>query len=252
MGNIQNALQAFMRLFDYKYIFVAGRKGKTYEIELIFEEKDFRHLAGLHYLKDIDIPRSPSELFEKIQNNQITDEYLSKSVYYEKVDENYANVKERIWGLQFIEFFLDNRNVIFQYIKNKNIYSRIKADYLIDSSLLLGEPPFPVKAYIFLRKRSKREEYCVCSFFIKPVSPYQGREIFWLYKAKVCISTQMEEIIYISKNYRKNELETEVQESVNNFREEVAAAMEEAKEASCNPDSKRYKDFAEVLKETEE
>lgn len=82
MGDIQDALREFRKMMDYKYRFVVSHKRIAYELELNFEEKDFRHMAGLHYLKDIDVPKTPQTLFDKIEGEKINDEYLCKSAYY--------------------------------------------------------------------------------------------------------------------------------------------------------------------------
>ena len=45
MGDIQDALEAFQKIMQYKYNFVVSHKKVAYELELSFEEKDFRHMA---------------------------------------------------------------------------------------------------------------------------------------------------------------------------------------------------------------
>ncbi|MDE7431869.1 MAG: hypothetical protein K2N34_08145, partial [Lachnospiraceae bacterium] len=99
MGDIQDALGAIQKIMEYRYKFVVSHKKVAYELELNFEEKDFRHMAGLHYLNDIDVPKTPKILFDKIKNGKINDEYLGGSVNYSKVQDSYANVKSRIFGL---------------------------------------------------------------------------------------------------------------------------------------------------------
>ena len=84
MGDIQDALGVFQKMKDYKYNFVVSHKKTAHDFELTFEEKDFRHMAGLHYLNDIDIPKAPKTLFNKIENEKINDTYLSRSVNYTK------------------------------------------------------------------------------------------------------------------------------------------------------------------------
>lgn len=79
MGDIQEALGTFQKMMAYKYKFVVSHKKTAYDFELNLEEKDFRHMAGLHYLNDIDIPKAPKTLFEKIKNEKINDEYLNGS-----------------------------------------------------------------------------------------------------------------------------------------------------------------------------
>lgn len=133
MDDIQNALAMYQKLMGYKYKLIISYKKVAYGFELTFNEKDFRHMAGLHYLNDIDIPKSPRILFQKIENGKINDKYLSASVNYTKVQESHANVKNRIYGLKCLEQFLDNKNLICKYVKCMNLYSGINADYLIKS-----------------------------------------------------------------------------------------------------------------------
>lgn len=190
MCDIQNALVTFKKMMEYKYKFVISHKKVAYEFELNFDEKDFRHIAGLHYLNDIDIPRTPQILFDKIENNKINDEYLGKSVNYTKIQDSYANVKNRIYGLKFLEQFLDNKNLICKYVKYMNRYSNIEADYLIKSKYN------NITAHIFVKKRKQENTYCVCSFFIESENEYRGINVYWLYKSKIRMSDNLEEILY--------------------------------------------------------
>ena len=45
------------------------------------------------------------------------------------------NVKERIQYLAYLEPCLDSKNLIFRYIKGRNPYSKIKAEYLIEATM---------------------------------------------------------------------------------------------------------------------
>lgn len=191
MGEIQESLRIFQNLINYKYKFIISYRKKAYSFELSFDEKDFFHIAGLHYLNDIDIPRTPKILFDKIKNNKINDEYLSKSIYYLKVEESYARIKSRIFALKFLEQFLDNKNIICKYVKYKNIYSNINADYMIKSTL--GH----MTAYIFLKRRNvKNSDYCICSFFLETDYQYNGINVYWLYKSKIDLHSGKETILY--------------------------------------------------------
>jgi len=174
----------------YKYKFTISYKKVAYDFELTFNDKDFRHMAGLHYLNDIDIPKSPQTLFKKIEDEKINDEYLSTSVNYTEIQESYANVKSRIYGLKFLEQFLDNKNLICKYVKYMNLYSSIDANYLIKSVVN------HTTAYMFLKKRNRENSYCVCSFFIEPENEYKGISVYWLYKSKIKLDDYTEEILY--------------------------------------------------------
>lgn len=190
MSDIQEALGVFQKLMNCKYKFIVSHKKVAYDLELNFDEKDFRHMVGLHYLNDIDIPKAPKTLFDKIENKKINDQYLSESVNYIRVQDSYANVRSRIFGLKYLEEFLDSRNIICKYVKYMNQYSSIDADYMIKSVV------DHITAYIFLKKRKRGKGYCICSFFIEPQNEYKGIGVYWLYKSKIRLSDNTEEILY--------------------------------------------------------
>ena len=190
MDTIQSALFAFKKLIDYTYHFIVAHQKNKYEINLTFHETDFHHCAGLQYLKDIDIPRNTQKLFSKIENHELSDDTLSGSAFYEKVQESYANVKNRISGLQYIEKYLDNKNLICKYVKYMNRNSSIDVDYLIKSVMNR------TTAYIFIRKRRASNDFCICSFFIEPKQPYNGIKAYWLRKEKINNITREIFILY--------------------------------------------------------
>lgn len=63
MDTVKHALTAFVKLFDYNYKFIISCQKKLNEIKLAFVDKDFYHLAGFQYLKDIDIPKTPNHQY---------------------------------------------------------------------------------------------------------------------------------------------------------------------------------------------
>lgn len=188
MPTISNALGTFRKLLDYQYHFTVSYSKKMFDILLVFDERDFRHLAGLQYLSDIDIPKSAKQLFRKIDSGKINDYILSNSVNYLKVNDSYANVKDRIHGLQYLREYIESNNIILKYVKNMNRYSSIEADFMIKSIVNHKE------AYIFIRKRSKSDTYCICSFFVNPGVEYKGIRSYWLYKSKINLLNNTEKI----------------------------------------------------------
>ena len=190
MPTISNALNAFRKLLDYQYHFTISYRKKLVDILLVFDERDFHHLAGFQYLSDIDIPKSAKQLFGRIDYEKINDNTLSSSVNYLKVNDSYANVKDRIYGLQYLCEYIESNNIIFKYVKNMNRYSAIEADFMIKSIVDHKE------AYIFIRKRSKTNTYCICSFFVNPGVEYKGIRYYWLYKSKINLSNDTEEVFF--------------------------------------------------------
>ncbi len=200
MDSIQTALYAFENVKSYEYVFTIAHNKKLFNFKLSFDNKDFHHVAGLHYLKDIDIPKSHQQLFSKIKSGKINDEYLEKSKSYLRVENNDVIVKNRIHDLRFIEQFLDSKNLIFKYVKYMNVGSTIDAEYLIKSTYN------NISAYIFIRKRSKQDDnYCICSFFTNPKATYIGQKAYWQYKAKThCASGNKEVFIdKLNKEYKE-------------------------------------------------
>ena len=53
MDLLTEAANSYLRLINYEYEFVLGKKGELVNILLKFQEDNFFHLAGLHKLKDI-------------------------------------------------------------------------------------------------------------------------------------------------------------------------------------------------------
>lgn len=202
MPTISNALNAFRGLFDYNYHFTISSSKKVHNIKLVFKDSDFFHLAGFQYLTDIDIPKSSSQMFDKIDNHKICDDYLSGSKNYLQVNDSYANVKDRIYGLQFLREYIESKNTVFRYIKNMNRYSSIQADFLIKSTINHQQ------AFIFLRKRTKEDTFCICSFFINPAKDYFGVRSYWLYKSCINTRTSVENVMIDKLNNDTEEIKT--------------------------------------------
>ena len=194
MPTISNALNAFRKLLDYQYHFTISYSKKLFDILFVFDERDFHHLAGFQYLSDIDIPKSAKQLFGRIDSGKINDNTLSGSVNYLKVNDSYANVKDRIHGLQYLCEYIESNNIIFKYVKNMNRYSAIEADFMIKSIVDHKE------AYIFIRKRAKLDTYCICSFFVNPGVEYKGVRSYWLYKSKINLLNNTEKVFFDKLN----------------------------------------------------
>lgn len=190
MDEIFLSAKAFEKLLGIVYdIKISLGKRKLQSFILDFRKKDFYHLVGLQYLKDLDLGKSPSIILDNILSGRINDSLLSKSSNYLVVDENYVVVKERIAAFQYIEECLDSKSIIFKYVRNKNPYSKIDADFLLEVSLNSSI------YYIFLKQRKKEETYRLCSFFEKR-SDYYGNKAYWLYKEKIHISSSKSTILY--------------------------------------------------------
>lgn len=183
MDTIYECASKFTILENYEYHFIVSQKRKTKELLLNFYDSDFFHLAGLHYLSDINIPQNRHNTLKNIiEKKKITDQLLYKSRFFTNPKPD-KDIKSRIEELRFLEEYLDNNNIIYIYNTRNDSYlqSFIKADYLIESQFKNSKN----FVYIFLKKRDNNPNYlCVVSFFKKDRITYSGDKLYWMLKEK--------------------------------------------------------------------
>lgn len=159
MDLIYDAAAKFLVLEQFEYHFVVSQKRKLQTINLNFIDTDFFHIAGLHYLTDIVIPKDRTKTMDEILiKHTISDRIVSKSVYYVSEDSK-KDVKSRIEELRFLEEYLDTDNFIkiFNVRNQKGMSSVIKADYLIESWFKNSSDT----VYIFIRRREENPNIIV-------------------------------------------------------------------------------------------
>ena len=183
MDLIYECAAKFAIIEDYEYRFVVSKNRKTREFMVDFCDSDFFHLAGLHYLTDISIPKNRKEILKNIiEKKKITDTLLQKSRFFTNPEQD-KNIKSRIEELRFLEEYLDTDNIIRIYnTRNlKYLNSNINADYIIESQFKGAKDV----VYIFLREREENpDKYGVVSFFKKDNITYGGDSLYWMLKEK--------------------------------------------------------------------
>ncbi len=202
MDLIYDAAAKFLVLEQFEYHFVVSQKRKLQTINLNFIDTDFFHIAGLHYLTDIVIPRDRIKTMDEILiKHTISDEAIGRSVHYISTDSK-KDVKSRIEELRFLEEYLDTDNFIriFNVRNQKGMSSVIEADYLIESWFRNCSDT----VYIFIRRRKENPEYyCIVSFFKKKEVAYGGDNVYWMEKVKQ--SDNARQVLYINPRYKKKE-----------------------------------------------
>lgn len=181
MDELYTCAVNFKKLLNSEYRFKVAKNSQILDIVLDFSVEDFHHLVGFKYLKELDIPRNKKLAFNSVLIKKITYDFVSTSKFFFNVENSYADIKSRIHCFQAVEEYLDTKNIIFKYVRDKNKYSHIDADFLIQSSLNHNT------VYIFLKKRNPMDEnskYVMCSFFKKDLVIYYGDSVFWKYKEK--------------------------------------------------------------------
>ncbi len=184
MDKIYEAAAKYVALSRYKYKFVLSQSRHCITVKVNFLDEDFYHLAGLQYIKGVDIPKNRKKTLNDILiKHKITDEVLSKSRAYTNPSPD-KDIRSRIDLLRFLEEYIDNDNImrIFTTRNQKNQSTLIKADYIIESQLK-GDSD---TVYIFLKHRTEDLSHCcVVSFFKKDQISYGGDILYWMQKAKI-------------------------------------------------------------------
>lgn len=186
MDKIQECAVHFLNLVNTtSYIFhLANRDVRVVSLDFMLE--DFHHLAGLQYLKDINIPRNKKNTISWIMNkdNPITDEYLEQSKFYKGKPNDEKDIESRIAQLRFLEQYLDENNIIRIYSPKDGPQNNsfIKCDYIIESRLTGSL----TTVYIFLKYRYGIGSPCtIISFGVKRNVSYGGQNLYWMLKDKI-------------------------------------------------------------------
>lgn len=99
-----------------------NKNGNLQSILVIFLKKDFKHLFGLHYLKDLGLDKiSAKSIYHMIKTNQLTQSNIEKSSFYNCAE-------ERLLNYEFILKILNYGKIV---LEDGNGFIGIKAKYLM-------------------------------------------------------------------------------------------------------------------------
>lgn len=86
MDLLQQSAKAWKEIMEYRYLFTYGYKRQLYPISLTFSLKDYPHLAGFQYMKDISLPNyASSKIADRILEGRILFETVQKAAQYDKM-----------------------------------------------------------------------------------------------------------------------------------------------------------------------
>ncbi len=172
MDLLQACAESFERLLPYQYHIIAGRKGKTREFTISFEQADFHHLAGLHKLTDNVrfMTGKRAAIMQEILSGKLTLSQAQKSAFFQQME-------PRLRPLAHLEEFLDSNEIIFRYNAKIHMFSVIQADYLLQNE-------FDGQAvYLFLAQRMGDDTQVCRTFFPKEDKDYaEGQPRYTLLK----------------------------------------------------------------------
>ena len=175
---------AYEKLFNKKYIFKLGRKRKLHIIELTFSAMDFHHLAGLKKLDDIKVVHKNRTLvFKEILKGKITIDTINKS-------SKFLEIERRLHCLKELETYLDTVQDIYIYDQNKNIGSKIPAEYLMKNVINKSE--------VFYFTLHSNGAFIGISFFPKDKKDYTDRQVklVLLEKTKIDLTDNSVTVLY--------------------------------------------------------
>jgi hypothetical protein len=197
MDDLMASAKAYAELTNKEYIMTIGKKNQNRQFKLIFTNTDFKHLAGIHKLTDLDIHNSKADaVLNYALNGALTVEDLRISYHFNEI-------KERMENLKNLENYLDSNMPVFKWDTNKCGYSRINADYVLKENV-----PNDRKAYIFLKekwdlgtvKKLKIEEIkkeSAISFFLAKRDWTENQTAYTLLRnEKIDIRTNIRTVLY--------------------------------------------------------
>ena len=198
MNKIQRNAKSYINLLDIEYIFYLSYRKKVCKVVLRFEREDFRHLEGIGQLRDLPLHSiSGQKVFRMALDGKISQEELKKSLEYES---NY--IERKIDHLYLLEDFIDNNDVVFNYIKQKTKGSKIQAKIFLYKDMK-GQD-----IYLFLDSSNDDVYYYPRSFVVAPDLDYrQGQYKYTvLWKEKRNRKTGEGKVLWRFKNFVPKEL----------------------------------------------
>lgn len=190
MNILQQSALVWKELAEYRYLFWYGYKKKLYTINLTFSYKDYPHLAGFQYLKDISLPNYTStKIITRILDGKISFEQIQKASQYDKM------VKPRLEAIIHLKKALDNDFILYSFMPRVYpFFTNIRANYLITSHI-------DIDSYIFIIHTNPsgdaKCDFLCCSAFTKGNRDYEinQRKYTLLKKERLHIPTNTSSIL---------------------------------------------------------
>ena len=193
MNKVQRNAKAYAKLLDIEYVVYLGYKRHCKRIILRFPKEHFQHLEGISQLTDIKFHQIRSTvIFKMALEGEITEEELKVSKEYET-----HFVDRKINHLYLLEEFIDNNEIVFNYIKNRTEGSKIQA------KIFLYKDMNGQDIYLFLDSTSNDEYYFPRSFVVSPELDYKVGQFKYtvLWKEKRNRKTGESEVLSQFKNF---------------------------------------------------
>lgn len=192
MSLLLDAAIAWNALHNVSYKFDIARKGGLKQIELCFCDRDFPHLAGMQYAKDVDFGIRGFEYY----GEKLIPALLTKRLDDTKIESsrNWNKISGRLTAIINLQNTFDNEFRIFSFSNTKvRRHSQIDAKFLIKN--MISDDIY----FVFLDERSGRY-YCK-SAFRKDLIDYAENQSGMTLLQKVKTVDGMESILFIKDGY---------------------------------------------------
>ena len=195
---LEKAAKAFNILLPIRYHIVLGRKGKSFDIVVVFNPENFFHLAGLHKLKKSYsfAKNSHEKVFKLIVKDKITTNMI-------KDDENFSVIYDRLRIIQNIACLIESNNTMFYSfdIRKVSIGSRLKANYMAKGLMNNQEFAFT----FFIESSIESSTYCLNSVFLNDSYDYSKKQtqytVLLKERIKVAIDEEFRDTLFRHKKY---------------------------------------------------
>lgn len=178
------------------YTFTIGRKGHTRKITIEFTNDEFKHLAGLQYLKDIKFPSPKAEdalIFTR--DSPSFQQLILSSV-------SFSQISERITHLEHLDWVLRQPDDIVVWEQKKSRFgSKLSADYII--SRLHNQ-----KCDIFGIKQ-KGINYRGVTFIVNTHERYISGQTKWTVLKIERSDKNTSEMVFVSPRFKEDETTTD-------------------------------------------
>lgn len=191
---LYDAAKVYKEIQEYSIALTVGRKGRSENIVVIFDDSDFHHLVGLHKLTDINqvYKASAKTVLKRILNEEITYATIQNSSFIEAI-------KDRLLIVSNFNSIFRNPSTVFKFRKVVIQNSRLRWKYLLEFPLEDETP-----AYLFLDEyRLKPGNHVCVSNFIKGTDYGLQQIKYTMLQIKAThLTTGNTEIWYQNSNYK--------------------------------------------------
>lgn len=160
------AAKAMPKLIENSYILTYGFKNTIKSYHLKFEDKDFFHMAGFQYMKDISLPKyGKSQYLNKVLNGEITYAQIAKSENFERM------ILPRLIGIVNLNGLLHSE--FKTYIFNKRVLN-FNTD--LEAKFLIANKDLSTVVFLFLDKDAEEDEEPIPVFCRSVFVEDEGRD----------------------------------------------------------------------------